>query len=68
MARFLKITICVPRRRRLFARRAPPHYSIIPTFHHSNCERRELISNFPDKTETFWFRFVRAILDFFDEF
>ena len=24
------------RRRRLFARRAPPHHSIFPTFHHSN--------------------------------
>jgi len=30
------------RRRRLFARRAPPHYSIFPTFHHSRCERSEL--------------------------
>jgi hypothetical protein len=34
------------RRRRLFARRAPSHYSIFPTFHHSNsnCEHSELSS------------------------
>jgi hypothetical protein len=25
-----------PRRRRLFARRAPSHHSIFPTFHYSN--------------------------------
>jgi len=34
------------RRRRISARRAPTHYSIIPTFHHSNCERSELSSNY----------------------
>ncbi len=33
------------RRRRLSARRASSHYSIIPPFHHSNCERSELSSN-----------------------
>jgi len=33
------------RRRRISARRAPTHYSNIPTFHHSNCERSELSSN-----------------------
>jgi len=35
------------RRRRISARRAPTHYSNIPTFHHSNCERSELSSNKP---------------------
>jgi hypothetical protein len=30
---------------RLFARRAPSHYSIFPTFHYSSCDRSELSSN-----------------------
>jgi hypothetical protein len=34
------------RRRRISARRAPTHYSNIPSFHHSLCERSELSALF----------------------